>query len=264
MIDTVCRAIVAALLVLASLLPSSTSRAQTGDSADVGVSRAVSAEIAYVALGDSVAAGIGASKPTQDGYAALVADHLDERFGRPVHRVNLAVPGETTTSMLAGDQLDRALRAIEVARRTGVKIGAVTLTIGANDLLRAGSNWTSREAALSTIGANVGTILRRLDAALSAAPETAAAEILVTGYYDPTEDPPDREGSDAWWLTRLDATLLGQAEIVGARWVDVAAAFEGRTGELTWYPRDIHPTEAGHAVIAEAIWSMLANGEAIA
>lgn len=221
-------------------------------------------EVVYLALGDSIAAGVGASPAADRGYAALLADHLDARFGGPVRRVNLAVPGETTGSMLTGDQLARAVRAIVAARRTGVEIGAVTLTIGANDLLRAGSTRGLRDAALATIRANLATILGDLHGALTSPGAAPAAALVVTGYYDPTESPRDIDGSDGWWLALLDATLAEQARAVGARWVDVAAAFGERTRELTWYPRDIHPTDEGHAVIAEAIWDVLAIDAATA
>lgn len=214
-------------------------------------------EVVYLALGDSIAAGVGASPAAERGYAALLADHLDARFGGPVRRVNLAVPGETTGSMLTGDQLARAVRAIVAARRTGVEIGAVTLTIGANDLLRAGSTWVERDAGLATIRANLATILGDLNRALTSPGAAPAASLVVTGYYDPTESPREIDGSDGWWLALLDATLAEQARAVGARWVDVAAAFGERTRELTWYPRDFHPTDEGHAVIAEAIWDVL-------
>lgn len=260
MIDGVRRVAVATLLLVVSLLP----RTSTGAESDHDVSRQTApTTIAYVALGDSIAVGIGAAEPTEQGYTALLAGHLDDQFGLPVRRVNLAVPGETTSSMLSGDQLDRALRAITSAQRTGVRIGAVTLTIGANDLLRAGTSHPSREAALTTVRENVRTILHRIDDALATSFEAPMPALVVTGYYDPTESSPNEQGSDAWWLTRLDDTLSLVAHEAGARWVDVAEAFDGRTSELTWYPRDIHPNEAGHAVIAEAIWSILASGGAL-
>lgn len=217
----------------------------------------------YLALGDSVAAGVGASPPEERGYAALLANRLDALLPTPVRLINLAIPGETTASMLSGGQLEQALTAIAAARRTGVPVEAVTVTIGANDLLRAGSTPTEREAALRSIAANMETILERLHAALSGDSGAPVADIVVTGYYDPTETPREVVGTDGWWLARLDATLLRQATSFGAMWVNVAAIFAGRSDEFTWYPRDIHPTEEGHAAIADAIWSVLEGAPSI-
>ena len=75
----------------------------------------------YLALGDSLAFGIGASDPATTGYVPLfyddlrsaLPDHFDSKF---LMLENLAVGGpgapaggETTTTMIAGGQLDAAL-----------------------------------------------------------------------------------------------------------------------------------------------------------
>jgi len=244
------------VLLVALLLP------LVGVAADAG-SRVESdpGDVAYLALGDSVAAGVGASPPAERGYPAVLAGYLDRALGRPVRRINLAVPGETTSSLLDGDQLSRALTAIAAARRSGIRIATITVTIGANDLLRAGRTAAAREDALATVDANLREILGRLRAAIADKDGRPTTEIVATGYYDPTDTPPEVEGSDGWWLARLDATIERAAGQSGARWVDVAAAFALEAADLTWYPRDIHPTEAGHAVIARAIWRVLQTNE---
>jgi lysophospholipase L1-like esterase len=218
-------------------------------------------DVAYLALGDSVAAGVGASPPSERGYPAVLADYLDRVLGQPVRRINLAVPGETTSSLLNGDQLSRALTAIAAARRSGIRIATITVTIGANDLLRADRTGASREDALATVDANLREILGRLREATADEAGRPTTDIVATGYYDPTGTSQEIEGSDGWWLARLDATIERAARQSGARWVDVAAAFALDAADLTWYPRDIHPTEAGHAVIAQAIWRVLQTDE---
>ncbi|MDP9365627.1 MAG: SGNH/GDSL hydrolase family protein [Chloroflexota bacterium] len=231
--------------------------ARFGVDAEQRVDGTDAVDVAYLALGDSVAAGVGASPPSDLGYPALLADRLDEALGQPVRRINLAVPGETTSSLLGGDQLSRALTAITAARRSGVRIATITLTVGANDLLRADRDEAAREGALKTIDANLREILGRLRDATRDASGRPTTEIVATGYYDPTGTPPEVPGSDAWWLARLDDTIEQVARQTGAGWVEVASAFAANPSELTWYPRDIHPTEAGHAVIAEAVWRVL-------
>ena len=211
----------------------------------------------YLALGDSVAAGIGSSRPAALGYGALLADRLDQDLGRPVQRLNLAVPGATTTSLLTGDQLTWALRVLAAARRNDLPIGPITLTIGANDLLSAGTAPDARAAALGTVATNLRSVLTRLRAATADEVGRQTADLVVTGYYDPTGTPADVAGSDGWWLARLDATIAREARRAGAHWVDVAAEFRGRETRLTNFPRDIHPNDAGHEVIAEAIWRAL-------
>jgi lysophospholipase L1-like esterase len=84
----------------------------------------------YLALGDSVAAGQGASRPDRFGYVGLFrrsfqADHQGkERFA------NLAVSGESSATFLGG-QMARALATIN---DPDTNIQVVTLTLGADDL----------------------------------------------------------------------------------------------------------------------------------
>lgn len=212
---------------------------------------------AYLALGDSIAAGIGASRPDEGGYAAIVAGYLDRLVPEPIQRLNLAVPGETSGSLLDGDQLAWALRFLDAARRNDLRISPITVTVGANDLLRAGSEPSERAEALEDVSANLGNLLARLRSATQDASGRPTADIVFTGYYDASETPPEVAGSDGWWLAALDRTIAREAERFAVRWVDVAATFRGRENELTRYPEDIHPTDAGHRVIAEAVWRAL-------
>ncbi|WP_158865961.1 SGNH/GDSL hydrolase family protein [Leifsonia sp. AG29] len=85
----------------------------------------VEGEIVYVALGDSAAQGIGASRP-KNGYVGIIADHLRAVTGRSVRVVNLSVSG-ATVALAAADQLPRF---------STLKPDIVTVCIGANDIPR--------------------------------------------------------------------------------------------------------------------------------
>jgi len=64
----------------------------------------------YVALGDSSAQGIGASRPER-GYVGLVAQHVRESTGQPVLVINLSRSGARID-----DVLDRQLPALRGLR----------------------------------------------------------------------------------------------------------------------------------------------------
>ncbi|CAA9585406.1 MAG: hypothetical protein AVDCRST_MAG19-4574 [uncultured Thermomicrobiales bacterium] len=211
----------------------------------------------YLALGDSIAAGIGARRPDEGGYAAILAGYLDRLAPSPIQRLNLAVPGETSGALLEGSQLTWALRFLDAAGRNGLRISPISVTIGANDLLRAGTSPGERTAALVGVARNLGDLLARLRAATEDGAGRPTADIVVTGYYDASRSPSAVEGSDGWWLAELDRTIAAEAERAGARWVDVASAFHGREAEMTLYPNDIHPSDAGHRAIADAVWAAL-------
>jgi lysophospholipase L1-like esterase len=87
-------------------------------------------ELLYVAIGDSAAQGIGASRPSHS-YVGFIARHVRESTGRPVHVVNLAISGARVR-----EALDRELPAFE--KRVGGPDARlpdlVTVCIGANDI----------------------------------------------------------------------------------------------------------------------------------
>jgi len=78
----------------------------------------------YVALGDSLAAGVGARR----GYVARYAHHLRADTGARVRVVNLGVSGQTSPQLL------RALRNDPSTRRALRGAEVVTYNIGINDL----------------------------------------------------------------------------------------------------------------------------------
>lgn len=79
--------------------------------------------ITYVALGDSAAQGIGASRPDK-GYVGLLADDIATLTGRQVRVVNLSVTGATLADVLQHQlpQVDR------------YRPDIITVEVGGNDV----------------------------------------------------------------------------------------------------------------------------------
>jgi lysophospholipase L1-like esterase len=80
-------------------------------------------ELLYVAIGDSAAQGIGASRPAH-GYVGFVARHLRERSGRTVRVVNLGISGARLREAI-GKELPRLAK---------LDPDVLTVSIGANDM----------------------------------------------------------------------------------------------------------------------------------
>jgi len=234
--------------------------------------------VVYLALGDSLAVGVGASN-IHTTYVSRLFQYY--RGAAQVDTlVNLGVSGETSSSLL-GAQLTNALAAISDPA-TDVRV--VTLDIGGNDLLNAlfgaGSpcrtNPTSPEcqaaiaAALATFAASYGAMLVTLSAELAADPGTE--QIYVMTYYnlwggtgDPLEAVADMLllGADLridCVANLADLTKVGLNDLIaciatasGAIVADVYGAFDDRALVLTHVAEgDIHPTDAGYAAIAKA------------
>jgi acyl-CoA thioesterase-1 len=237
----------------------------------------------YLALGDSLAAGVGASDPAETGYVDLVYDALltDPAYFNNLTLMNLGDPGETTTSMLAsGGQMDEALRQIEGRRDDGIagnEVAIITLDIGANDFIPlvlgdspclpnplAEACTQAATSALTTFSSNFSDITRRLRAA--AGPEV---EIVVLGLYNPLSGSGgtfDAVGDAAVEL--FNSTVAAAATDSDATFADIFTYFDGRGAELTHTaetPSDVHPNDDGHYLMARAVVEALGlPGEAVA
>lgn len=205
-----------------------------------------------VALGDSVAAGIGAAHVTE-GCMRLLADRL-RRLNPLLKLHHLAVPSESSASMLsAGGQLERAEAVIGEAVSQGRRVGPITLSIGGNDVMEAAL--IGDDAAMHRLDANFAIILRRLDTALRRGGQRIDEVGIVQTIYNPFAAlPPDEADLMAprrASRTGYNATIRRIAQNMGVRICDVASLFRGRTLELTWVRTgDIHPTGEGHQLIA--------------
>ncbi len=220
----------------------------------------------YVALGDSVAAGVGAATPS-GGYVPLLRARLAEQLGCgrspapgcPLELADLAVSGATTATLLR-DQLPQALRLLE----GGADVRLVTVTVGGNDVFgpvlqacavapQDPACRTQVAAAVDGVGVAVGRVLDELGAASDGVP------VAVMTYYDPLP---------ACRLAPLqplaEQVLEGVGDQQGLNDALRAAAREHdavvvETADRLRVPQDfvggldcLHPSASGHERIAQA------------
>ncbi len=148
---------------------------------------------AYLALGDSLGVGAGASDPAGKGYVALFHQFLisPEGLGSDLALVNYSAGATTTTSFIE-DQLPLAVAELEARNgdsRERNDVEAVTIDVGGNDMVgllsecAGASSLECVNAALDALAAfegNLDFILGELRAA--AGPDTP---IVVMTYYNP-------------------------------------------------------------------------------
>jgi lysophospholipase L1-like esterase len=211
------------------------------------------AEPVCLALGDSLSVGLGATLPRKRAYPRLVCNLLARATGRPARLVTLALPGETTQSFLQGDQLTRLRDELARLRSQQAEIRAVMLSLGGNDLLELRDvSPEERQLGLDRFRQEYPAALATLRALLGPDPP-----LVVTTVYDLSEGNPTAVRTDAWWVAEFNAVVRQAASQEGARVADLEAAFRGHVGEWTWYPADVHPTNAGHEQIARLVWRAL-------
>lgn len=113
------------LLVLAEVISLLQLRSSVAGNARYWQQRSSQAgELTYVALGDSAAQGIGASRP-QNGYVGVLADRLAQKTGKTIRVVNLSVTGAKIQ-----DVLDE-----QIPQLKNYRPDFVTIEIGANDVV---------------------------------------------------------------------------------------------------------------------------------
>lgn len=184
----------------------------------------------YVALGDSAAQGIGASRPER-GYVGLLAERLGAATGRPVRVVNLSVSGARVSDVVRG----------QLPELAGLRPDVVTVGVGGNDVRRYDVDVYRRD-------------LQRLVAGLPARTVVADVPYFMHGRFQ-------RDAAAA------AALLCEQASSAGLRVAPVHAAMRrrGRRAMLTDFAADVfHPNDRGHRVWAEAFWSELRQLPAVA
>ena len=185
-------------------------------------------ELLYVAIGDSAAQGIGASRPDKS-YVGQIADELRTTTGRSIRVVNLSVSG-ATTSLAVRDQLPR------FRELCGLRPDVVTVSIGANDI----AEWDP-----ARFDRNIRSIFAEL-------PLHAVVADLPCFYFPQNE----RKVAEANRMLRAAAREHG---LVVAPLHD-ATRRQGLRGILTQFARDMfHPNDHGYAVWAEAFRPALAS-----
>jgi lysophospholipase L1-like esterase len=226
---------------------------------------------AYIALGDSLSAGVGASSP-ETTFVALVRTHL----GPDVELINLGHSGDTSDDLLQAGKLDEALTAITTRAEDADPsndVRLVTLEIGGNDLLgiyfsqvqtgvcpdvetalsKPECTETLRNA-LDTFRPNFETMLQGLEESAPGVP------LIVMTLYNPFDFLGELGELGVLSLDGLAGTAFpeGLNDIIrevaaehGVPVADVYSAFKGRTASLL-FSDFIHPNDAGYRVMADA------------
>jgi lysophospholipase L1-like esterase len=241
--------------------------------------RDVSAEASrpvYLALGDSLAVGIGARDWATGGYVGLLHASLNADRGPADAFVlrNVARSGADTRSAIEDGQLAEAIAIIEERRATETladDVQVVTIGLGGNDGFALvavcggvidDACFAAAERQIGDVGKNLSFILGRLQAA--AGPD---ARVVVMTYYNPLIH--ERCPLNEFELIG-DVVLEGQPDLGVSRGVndeirDAAAAAGVPVAEVDELPVSelvgdcLHANDEGHARIALAFEAVLGS-----
>ena len=246
-----CGALICALVAVAVAVPGSA---------------AASAPRLYVAVGDSVGAGFGAT--SGQSYFDLYCAYLESAAaGALVDQcVNESVVGLTSQSVLDGGTIQKAINDIDGSADTPV----VTVVLGGNDLLGSPGCQPITGAGCNFIG-NMRTILNQIETALATHPGPHVIQWLE--YYNPNHDNPfgnaSADQSTAGLLlgndfgltdcSSADFSLIGLDDAInciakekGTTPVDAYTPFQSGCKNNDCFSDSLHPNDKGYAVIFDA------------
>lgn len=232
----------------------------------------------YMALGDSLSVGVGASDEPGRGWVGLVGAALPEW-----DLSNLGVSGDDSRELLFGGPLDEALRLIALRAaddQIGNEVGAITLEIGGNDLLdiffglvipgdcpsvvEALQREACVQALESTLTAYRSNLTQTLERLIEAAPDTPIFLMTIYNPFSGGSSVLDEmgvlslEGQEGTEFPQgLNDIIREAGEEAGVSVVEWYELFLGKQSE--YIAQDlIHPNDVGHAVMAGAVTEAMA------
>ena len=218
----------------------------------------------YLALGDSLAASVGAASP-QAGYVSRFHAYLERETGRDLGLMNLGISGESSISIMQG-QFQQGLAEIRKRKADGdpsTRVSVVTLDLGANDLLtHLGSSQCQLEPRGDACQARINA---GLDGFAQAFPGIVQAlrgemeddaELYIMTMYNPFDfglGIPFESFSNEI-IGRLNVIITENAAKVGAKLADPFDDMAGNAFAWTNMAQgDIHPNADGYQTLAYSL-----------
>ncbi len=211
----------------------------------------------YIALGDSIAEGMNSYSQVDYGYTDYIKDYLKEKNILEFYTKLYSKSGYTTRDLKTDIENNKVVEVDnkkiylkEILRESDL----ITLTIGANDLLRDFDLLN-----ISSKLANVEENKRKVDQIAIEVKETiklikiyARNQIIVTGYYNPLPRNKDIKQEIDEIVKYYNNEIEEICEELNVTYIDIFEIFNNNE-ELLPNPIDIHPNKKGYEKIAKEI-----------
>ena len=214
----------------------------------------------YLALGDSLAAGMNETGGIGKGYADFLAQKLEEADLLASYNKGFAFPGYTTENILNELKSDVTKPSTETGKEVSLldevkKADVITISAGANDVLKllnrdeeGGMQFDVQQIAqaIGQVTTNYDAILKRI------AQLNPTADVFMMGYYNPFPDVKEYTEQFNLLVSMMDRAMMQVAEDNAAYFVEVADVVASNTELYLPNPQNIHLSEAGYEVVAQA------------
>lgn len=203
----------------------------------------------YVALGDSLASGMGG----EPSYADFYRRGLEQMTGQPVDLTNLGRPGWTSTQLL------QALRSNAEFRNAVANADVITWDIGGNDIVQAvirnGTGTCGGDDGLRCMRQTARRFAERWNAVIDelvALRRSDDVALRTFDLYSPFIYPDARTEPIMDQLGAMNGTITASQGRDGVEVAPVAKAFAGAPDPLL-DDDGLHPSRKGHRVIARLL-----------
>lgn len=221
----------------------------------------------YLALGNSLAAGVQYDGSIGKGYPDYIAEKLRENKMLGSFEKRYAVPGYTTIDVLNDIKDDVKKEYNGKPDKKGIRksianADIITLDVGANDILP----YIDMDSETGTIQIDFMKIYPVISEAKDNVEEIVreirginpSAQIYLMGYYNPFQNlPADSQLLVETALDFLNDQLETIAVDAEAAFVPTADAIAGNTELYLPNPLNIHPGEDGYRIIADQFWGIM-------
>ncbi|ARF14430.1 S-layer homology domain-containing protein [Sporosarcina ureae] len=220
--------------------------------------------INYLALGDSLAAGVTPNNELGKGYTDFLAEELAKSEDLQASNKGFSYPGYKTDDVLRDFEMDvtKPIVGIGHSDKTATlhqsvkEAHLITLTIGANDVLpkftfddKGTPQFNSEElqAAIMKVGMNTQKILDKIYQL------NPNAQVYIMGYYNPFPylSPQNQPLVNQLVVTLNDAIKQGMTGTT-AQFVDTSKQIAEDPYTYLPNPENIHLSQAGYKVVMEA------------
>ncbi|MGF3105011.1 cell wall-binding repeat-containing protein [Rossellomorea sp. DUT-2] len=209
----------------------------------------------YLALGDSLAAGVLYDNSLGKGYPDFLADEFKEDGFHVDFNKSFAIPGYTSKQVLADIQ-DPA----KGLQKEIMEADTITLDAGANDLLQLIEHKDGRisidpvkvQAALQEVGVNIAASLGIIHQLNPDVP------VYVMGYYNAFPYlPQETQAQLKPALDGLNQAIQAASLQGGGVFVPVEEAMADNFQVKLPNPQNVHPSEEGYEAMADEFWKIM-------
>lgn len=206
----------------------------------------------YVAMGDSLAAGITPYNDNGLGYP----DYIKQRFEQSQYNVNFdntfAEAGNTTIDLMEAMENEDLRNEIKEAE-------LITIDIGANDVLPVLTAFLSGDASSEDIEIAIGNAVINLGSILEEIDEiNSNAKVYVMGYYNPMPHIlPEQQPLIEELLETFNSAIETVTDSNGDTFVPTAKIIAKDTETYLPIPTNIHLSEEGYQQIAKEFWKKI-------